>query len=48
MKNGRFEVSAGAGVVADSDPVLEAKETRNKARAALAAVEAARIQSRKG
>jgi anthranilate synthase component 1 len=47
MKNGRFEVSAGAGVVADSDPVLEAKETLNKARAALAAVEAARLQSRK-
>lgn len=42
LKDGRFEVSAGAGVVADSVPELEAKETRNKARAALAAVTAAR------
>jgi anthranilate synthase component 1 len=38
----RFEVTAGAGVVADSVPELEAKETRNKARAALAAIHAAR------
>lgn len=37
-----FEVSAGAGVVADSVPEVEAKQTRNKARAALAAVTAAR------
>lgn len=37
----RFEVSAGAGLVADSVPALEAKETRNKARAALAALAAA-------
>ncbi len=43
MQKGRFEVSAGAGVVADSVPALEAKETRNKARAALAAVHAARL-----
>jgi anthranilate synthase component 1 len=42
MKNGRFEVTAGAGIVADSVPELEAKETRNKARAALAAIHAAR------
>lgn len=42
MQNGRFEVTAGAGIVADSIPELEAKETRNKARAALAAVHAAR------
>ena len=41
-QNGRFEVTAGAGIVADSDPALECKETRNKARAALAAVHAAR------
>lgn len=45
MKDGRFEVSAGAGVVADSVPELEAKETRNKARAALAAIEAAKVQA---
>lgn len=42
LRNGRFEVTAGAGIVADSLPALEAKETRNKARAALAAVAAAR------
>jgi anthranilate synthase component 1 len=42
MRDGRFEVTAGAGLVADSVPALEAKETRNKARAALAAVAAAR------
>ena len=42
MKNQRFEVTAGAGIVADSVPELEAKETRNKARAALAAIHAAR------
>ncbi|MEZ4376591.1 MAG: anthranilate synthase component I family protein [Polyangiaceae bacterium] len=40
-RNGRFEVTAGAGLVADSVPQLEAKETRNKARAALAAIAAA-------
>ncbi|HEY6727920.1 MAG TPA: anthranilate synthase component I family protein [Polyangiaceae bacterium] len=45
MREGRFEVSAGAGVVADSRPELEAKETSNKARAALAAVQAARINA---
>jgi anthranilate synthase component I len=38
----RFEVTAGAGIVADSVPELEAKETRNKARAALAAIASAR------
>ena len=42
LGDGRFEVSAGAGIVADSVPALEAEETRNKARAGLAAVEAAR------
>lgn len=42
LAGGRFEVTAGAGIVADSVPSLEAKETRNKARAALAAVAAAR------
>lgn len=44
MDQGRFEVTAGAGIVADSIPQLEAKETRNKARAALAAVHAARLR----
>ena len=43
LRGDRFEVTAGAGIVADSVPALEAKETRNKARAALAAIEAARV-----
>ena len=38
----RFEVGAGAGVVEGSDPASEARETRHKAGASLAAVEAAR------
>jgi anthranilate synthase component 1 len=42
MQGGRFEVTAGAGIVADSVPELEAKETWNKARAALAALAAAK------
>jgi anthranilate synthase component 1 len=42
MQRGRFEVTAGAGIVADSVPALEAKETRNKARAALSAIHLAR------
>jgi anthranilate synthase component 1 len=42
MSGDRFEVTAGAGIVADSIPELEAKETWNKARAALAAIHAAR------
>ena len=42
MQGGRFEVTAGAGIVADSVPELECKETRNKARAALASINAAR------
>jgi anthranilate synthase component 1 len=46
MRGGRFEVTAGAGVVADSIPKLEALETRNKARAALAAIHAARSRVR--
>ncbi len=46
LQEGKFEVTAGAGIVADSVPRLEAKETRNKARAALAAIQAARKQRR--
>ena len=41
-RNGVFEVTAGAGVVEGSVPELEAQETRHKARAALAAIAAAR------
>ncbi|MET0594915.1 MAG: anthranilate synthase component I family protein [Polyangiaceae bacterium] len=41
-KNGQFEITAAAGIVEGSVPALEAKETRNKARAGLAAIRAAR------
>ena len=41
-RNGQFEITAAAGIVEGSVPALEAKETRNKARAALAAIRAAR------
>jgi anthranilate synthase component 1 len=41
-RNGRFEITAAAGIVEGSVPALEAKETRNKARAGLAAIRAAR------
>ena len=46
--DGIASVQAGAGVVADSDPMGEHEECRNKARALLAAVPAARRMSRKG
>jgi anthranilate synthase component 1 len=48
LSEDRFEVTAGAGIVADSVPELEAQETRNKARAALAAIHAARSHRRRG
>ena len=41
IKDGHAYVQAGAGIVADSDPVSEEQETRNKAGAVLAAVRAA-------
>jgi anthranilate synthase component I len=41
-----FEVTAGAGIVADSEARLECKETWNKASAALSAIEAAREHQR--
>lgn len=40
--DGRASVQAGAGIVADSDPVAEDQECHNKAAAVLAAVAAAR------
>jgi anthranilate synthase component 1 len=40
-KDDRFVVTAGAGIVEASDPASEAEETRNKARSALCAIEAA-------
>jgi len=39
IKNGKVYVQAGAGVVADSVPALEWKETMNKARALFRAVD---------
>ena len=42
LPDGRASVQAGAGIVADSVPAHEELETRNKARALLAAVPAAR------
>ena len=41
MKNGQAHVQAGGGIVADSQPLQEYQETVNKARALLAALEAA-------
>jgi anthranilate synthase component 1 len=38
MRDGRAHVQASAGIVADSVPELEEKETRNKARAVLQAI----------
>jgi anthranilate synthase component I len=38
LHDGRAYVQAGAGVVADSDPVAEEAETRHKARAVLSAI----------
>jgi anthranilate synthase component 1 len=38
VEKGRTSVTAGAGIVADSDPASEEKETENKAAALLAAV----------
>ncbi|MCA9513124.1 MAG: anthranilate synthase component I [Myxococcota bacterium] len=42
VKDGRITMLAGAGVVADSDPELEFKETLNKARALVHAIDLAR------
>jgi anthranilate synthase component 1 len=43
--DGRGSVQAGAGIVADSDPVAEDEECQHKAAALLAAVTAARTMS---
>lgn len=39
MKEGKAYVQAGAGIVLDSDPVLEYKETQNKARGMMKAID---------
>jgi anthranilate synthase component I len=41
IRGGRAYVQAGAGIVADSDPAAEERETRSKAAAVLAAIAAA-------
>jgi anthranilate synthase component 1 len=41
IENGRAYVQAGAGIVADSNPAAEYEETRDKAKAVLAALELA-------
>ena len=42
MRDGRYSVQAGAGIVADSDPAREYQETLDKARALTRAVRIAR------
>jgi anthranilate synthase component 1 len=42
VQGSRVELRAGAGIVADSDPLRELEETRAKARGLLAAFEADR------
>ena len=41
MEGGHAYVQAGAGIVADSNPTAEYEETRDKARAVIAALEMA-------
>ncbi|MBH1936295.1 anthranilate synthase component I [Streptomyces sp. AV19] len=48
LRDGTAHVQAGAGVVADSDPVAEDAECRNKAAAVLRAVHAAQRLTRPG
>jgi anthranilate synthase component 1 len=43
--DGRAHVQAGAGIVADSDPVREDEECGQKVRALLVAVTAARVMT---
>jgi anthranilate synthase component 1 len=40
IRNGKVHLQAGAGIVADSDPVAEYQETVNKAMAVVKAIEA--------
>ncbi len=42
VRDGETSITAGAGIVADSDPAAEERETENKAAALMAAVELAR------
>jgi anthranilate synthase component 1 len=45
VRNGRAYVQVGAGIVADSVPESEWKETENKASAMLRAIEKAGVSS---
>ena len=45
LENGRAQVQAGAGIVADSNPTAEFEETRDKARAMIRALELAQAGS---
>jgi len=42
LKNNKVYIQAGAGIVADSDPVMEYEETQNKAKALIKAVSLAK------
>jgi anthranilate synthase component 1 len=44
IKDGTIYIQAGAGIVADSVPEMEYKETQNKARAMLKAIHIAETQ----
>ena len=46
LKDKKAYIQAGAGVVADSDPELEFKETHNKARAMMVALASAKEMSK--
>ena len=48
VEEGKTSVTAGAGIVADSDPAAEEKETENKAAALLAAVALAEALATRG
>jgi anthranilate synthase component 1 len=48
VEEGKTSVTAGAGIVADSDPAAEEKETENKAAALLAAVALAEALEARG
>ncbi len=41
-RGGETSITAGAGIVADSDPAAEERETENKAAGLMAAVELAK------
>lgn len=46
VKDKKVHVNAGAGIVYDSDPLMEYKETRNKAKSLLQAVKYAEVMSK--